>query len=695
MRTRFLHSLFAAVLLLSTQARGEGPDELTILETPDPKVRKSILDYLDEGAIKARNFYQSGVRSGKNAIDGFDAQTKVDLLKFEHLHLSTRISIRDADKMQTLHDLDMTYATDPVHPRRFVDISAAVETAIPLYVGIPTGISGIGVDAGMEFGAKKEILLRIPNAEPLNQSSSLLKTALSKVVRDYQALRSVRIPIHARPFFDRYGSGASLVQSGYHRFLVSIGASLGAAGFSVGASYQARVQGDFQSVMENLWSPGRRLVHRYLRSVDSTSRGAGVHAGFGISLFKTEHLDAQLRVDLLSTSYEKARSNELAYDYTYDLDYPEAEAALNAAIAGDLTPSQALAVSREQVEGNGASSVFRGVLLNFEESGVIRDVLHRYSVGLKPDASSIGGGIYGIHQNWRPGTRFLRPIYFEGSSDSRESGQRFDAFYDEDASIDDFAFNHYRRSELGFCLLTCHQTSVDLHSRIIQTRVNFEGEGVQIERENKFSVSLQKEERIRGRKLAALHADSLFRALGLDARESVADACRDRTVSTRIDLTLYDRAMERMRALDEKEVWVIAGRIAGLEVPARLRYDQTRKEAITSVGSREFRNFLRSIPALVLAPLAKLRASASREETARGMREMVREFGKSSLPYELLIQMATGDLGGSDSASDRYAGSMVRYSIESPHCHYAWTRTGDVVFRMSDIMRDWAGSPGH
>jgi hypothetical protein len=173
-----------------------------------------------------------------------------------------------------------------------------------------------------------------------------------------------------------------------------------------------------------------------------------------------------------------------------------------------------------------------------------------------------------------------------------------------------------------------------------------------------------------------------------------------------VNATFYEEAIKRILNYNEKELWSVFGRYVFEKVPAKLRYEKTRKpiyktykaqrdwakshrkkehKASSRLFKWRYKIFSKMKEVDFPGKLAKLKNVFDKEKQLEAFHKLVSEFELTDdLVHYLLILSQSGFKN-----ADEARGVIAKFSIRSKTCEFDWYLDNKPNFKVDDLFSDW------
>jgi hypothetical protein len=673
---------------------------------------------------------------------------KIDLGELVGLGLGVRFHSKNLSKKTIYHDIDKLFYSHQKNgdiDTQWTSTLLGATVELPIGISVPNVFGPLGFKVSTGVGVERNYQYTVMTNVPfLEKDAKFFSKIKNKIVTVGKALGKFRVYLKPEKISQKYYPGVELVNESERSFLIGFGVNIGVMIASAEFNLYGLVTGSFKTTLKYLHSdvkPGKLFklnVSTGKKKGSSTSSNAGI----GLTLFETKHIDGYLGIKFVSTKTSRVKSSNTYYEFIYDISYPQAKRALREAMRGNLVPTQRLLFSRYKPKK------YKGVIPVTSQTSKFLERLIKTTYGFALNDTSLRSMLTVSADT------HLAGFFHNSVGTQRRSGEEQSVnFYEETGTIFPQSFHHTKKRKWLFGLLADKEYNVKFNAPVIKTQVVAEGEGIKEFLMNKITFSWELKENRYEKRIAKSFMERASKVLGANNhlvgenikefskkiglrldKKSVPFCAKDITVS--VKGTFYQRAIDNiLESYNEREYWTMLGRFLDIKVPAKLRYEKTRKKLIKTLRylknplsklgrkskyqkammtfkSKKSRKhvkktlkWIKEFPKLLstLSKARELNVESRILEIKEDIDGSIQERKKLSVILRKLFEKSKRDLdlfefftllAGKDykSYEDRgnfSEGMAFKYAIKGEKCDMAWTQKGDVQFKYGDLTRDW------
>lgn len=585
------------------------------------------------------------------------------------------------------------------------------EIGVPFSFSFPNLLGPVGLNFGFKPGWRGHFSIISPTQDPKkNNPDKSISTIDAYKLGAINGLKAMTIPGSADSILNSYPEGSEIHFDGMGYISAYTGINLSVPGISANGNITAVIEAQIKKTIKVLENGDKKYIQlRYERS-DKNGKGTSFDLGVGITLFETTipvgttdfNLSGALKVNLITKNYMKSKKESFLWDFTYDAEHPIAKEALNQALKGNLIPSQELAITRLE------DKEYLGIILNEKRTDLILATLNDTKYGFRIHESSLDNTLTDLY------ARDSLVGFFDISKVRKveESSTDRTLFYKEAGTKKEF--NHVAKdsTHLFFGWIN-NNKALQIKSKIIDAEIMSENQGIGKIKTYKTSFSYENNHKRGGTKTLNNFLLKASQSLGhnnhptktfitniLNGEKCGADS------KITVNATFYEEAIKRILQYSEKELWSVFGRYVFEKVPAKLRYEKTRKpmyktykaqrdwarshrkkeyKSIRRIYNWRYKLFSKMKNVNFPAKLAKLKKVHDKEKKLEAFHKLVSEFEMTDdLLHYLLILSQSGFKN-----ADQGKGVFAKFSIRSKTCEFDWFLDNKPNFKVDDLFSDW------
>ena len=642
-------------------------------------------------------------------IRNTSADLNLDLFKIEFFKLRAGLKVRPYNQNDIHHDAakisnNEFFQNGDVY--NWNDFLFFTEAQIPFSLSMPAGPVALSFSAVARAKVQYQMITR--GKTLYEKEDNWWKQFKIRLGENFRSLKLIRIPLRPEKFIEKYDPGTEVRMTGNSSLVMSAGVSYGLQGIaSVGGSLVTVLTGDFEKHVK-IVSVGQNYPVLRVRIKNSTSRShdARIAASMSMNLFNIkfntpipflEEISAagNLSVSLLSASIATSKSKSFYYDFSFDLNYPEARSAYTEMIKGNLIPAERLSITRNQVAD------YRGVILNQSKLDKIHKRIVNFGAGFMANNSQLVNSISNFKLDEKFGNflhLYRRDIYEDRDSDKN-------GFYEELSKLKEYKYYYDDKLKALLGYISDNYRTVRMNAAVVKTKhINEEGE-ISDKPIMKLTYSYNEKKRYSNKSSYHKFLSYAMRSLAWkDPRlyRFISEVYHYKKCNNDLSIsyngTFYQKALLAISELPEDDIWKSLARFVGLDVStaqlgtlrndAELRLSPEEEKKLSKQQKRFARKIIRKFKNKgFMRQMRKVKKANSLEQKAKYFKVLFSKYKGDPFVLHFFASLVHEIFHGEEDM-----GMALKLSLQSQKCQLNWKFQKIPSFRPEDIISDWVNN---